>query len=201
MEKIFVLPVLFLAVFLIAIFLVWPATENFFVLKELNLQKQKALQAQQDYFNNLESASDKTVFFGSELAKMNSALPPGLSAASLMEFLQVKSSENGLIIKSLTPPDIVYKKSLPEQAGGAAGAAGDETANPVGDAENAGTVSRIQEAEFILSGSGSVESFENFLRALETSARLFEIETFSLDTGLAGESLPDFHLLLKVYYY
>ncbi|MCL5010883.1 MAG: hypothetical protein M1127_01595 [Patescibacteria group bacterium] len=199
MEKIFVLPVLFLAVFLIAIFLVWPAAENFFALQKLNLQKQKNFQAQQDYSDKLKDASGRAVFFGDELAKINSALPRGLAAASLMEFLQAKSSENGLSVEALKPPGIVYKKT----AGGATSTTGQ--ADPEQGApqtEDAATAaSQVREAEFILSGRGSIESFENFLRALETSTRLFEIETFSLAGNLSSGLLPDFNLLLKVYYY
>ena len=155
--------------------IICPYYSDFKLLKEKVSEQESLFQKQEAYFLNLEDSAEKLETYKESLEKINSALPETLSIASLLNFIQKEASENGLILKSL-----VRIKGLETQTK-------EEGENP-----------EIKESYFSFNFIGSPISFENFLKSIEKSSRIIEVENISLTKAEGG--FLEITLLLKVYY-
>lgn len=124
------------------------------------------------------------------LGKINSALPKEVSLAPLVSFFQKKAAENGLNLKSI----VFSPASLAGPAMSAAKSSSREV-RPVG---------------FSLNVSGGYLGLKNFLAALESSSRIFQVESIYFTSSLAQQSsvksrnqltVYDFRLEVKTYTY
>ncbi len=173
-NKILLTSINFLIVIAIVFWLILP---KFDALKDLNLKidiKDLEIQTQENYFKNLDDISKKLDSFPTEVAKVNSAIPDALSVHSLLNLLQEKSSNSGLILKKI---DFDQSSALKE--------------NP-----------KIISLSASLELAGSYQAFKNFLKSLEKSARMIEFNNFSISSSQKAEKGNyTFKLGLKAYSY
>ncbi len=184
MKRIFAIPILILASFMMFLYVVLPQISAAGKAKEDFLKTEKEVNDRQQYFTGLKNSLEEIASYQDTLEKIEAALPGEISLASLIEFFNQKANNNGLVLKSLAP---------------AIAPVSDEGEN--NDEQQSGT----QQAEknpaqyFMLVLSGGMSSFESFIKDIETSARLVDVESISLQQGL-GEASSDISILVKVYY-
>lgn len=156
-----------------ALFL-WPKYQNYQNLQTQIGNKNIELENQNAHYENLIDLSEKLQEFDVELEAIDIALPSNASysAISFYNYLQKASSENGLIV------------------------------NQIGSFALSPLVGRgdIQEMSLSVGVSGSYSAFKNFLRALEKSARIIEVESISF--SFPGEDgLFSFQIEIKTHSY
>lgn len=173
MKKSFSIPILLFISLILATYLFLPQYQEF---KEASSQVEQ-MEAQvletQRYFSNLSQVLENLRNYEDSLEKIESALPDDPSLASLLNFFQKKSSENGLLLNEISQPKITQKEV------------------------KKGILAKVEETYLNLSLSGSYSSLKGFLKTLEKSSRLIEVESISLD--IAEKGLPEYNLLIKVY--
>jgi len=163
----------------LGIAVVFPEYQNLNSLQLKVKEKEAALQSKKEYFSNLGEISEELKKYEESLSKINSALAaePGLPA--LFNFLQTAASQNGLVLKKITP---TLPSSLREEL------------------VKEGWSLEIRETGINLTVTGSYPSFKDFLSNLEKTARMIEIENISFSTGEEAGPI-DFNLRIKVYSY
>lgn len=155
------------------VFLWWPKYQNFSDLKAELEKKERELEKKREYFTNLEALSKRLEGYPEELAKIDSALSVDPSIPALFNFIQKVSSENGLILESLSLGKI--SSSQEEQV-------------------------EIQKISLSASVTGSYSAFKNFLSTVYKNARLIEVESIKFPS-LEGEDLFTFDFSLETYSY
>lgn len=144
-------------------------------LSEKKIEEKTAeIQGKEEYFSNLARLSEELKDYQDPFSKIASALPEDPGFADLFDFLQKSASQSGLVLTTITilPSPVSLEKEKPE----------------------------FQETKIDLSLSGNYSAFKNFLSILEKSARLIEVESFTLSAELK-EELFKFDLKIKVYSY
>lgn len=157
--------ILLFIVFLLGVYLVAPKYTQVRTLQKEVAKEELVLQQKQGYFSILQKISEGSKTHKEVLEKIQAALPEEFSLPSLLNFLQSKAAENGLILKNIG--EVVPLPSA-----------------------------KIKEGGLHLVLRGTLPSFENFLKGLEKSSRLIEVETISLKQ--TGVEMPEFNLLIKV---
>ena len=150
----------------------WPKLQDFSDKKEELTRKEIEVNQKKEYFVALNSLSDKLKGYSEELARIDSALPTDLSIPALFNFIQVSSSENGLVLENLT----LGKTSSQKEMGGA------------------------KEISLSVSVSGSYSAFKNFLSALYKNVRMIEVNSIKFSSP-AEDDLFEFNLALTTYSY
>lgn len=176
-------PILFFIVFLLIVYLVVPKIGELGDLKGKVTAAETELQTAHNYLKDIQDISANLDSYGDALNRLQSALPEEFSLASLLGFFQEKVEESGLVLKSIGQASGVEK-----QGGGAGTKEKEEEAKPKTGPEA---------KHIIMSLKGSVSSFEDFIKGLEKSSRLIEVEVISFQQN-PGQ-LPGFTLLVKVY--
>ena len=188
MKKIFIIPLLLFASFLMFLYVVLPQISNANKAEEDFLVAEEAFIARQQYFRGLKSSLGEMAAYQNTLEKIEASLPGEISLSLLIDFFNQKADGNGLVLKSLAP---------------------------ISGPESGQNIQNIQSAEAGLAGmaqakkasvqyfslvfGGSVTSFESFLKDIETSARLIDVENISFQQNL-GELSSSINLSIKVYY-
>ncbi len=145
-------------------------------IKTEALQKEQTLARRQAYFTGLKKDLAELSGYQDSLQKISTALPGEVSIAPLISFFNEKASNNGLVLKSMA-----------------------ESQAPVVDSDEAEKPQTIPTAYFVISLNGQVSAFESFLKDIETSARLVEVQNIALQQQ--NEAAPaDINLFVKVYY-
>ncbi|MBU3964468.1 type 4a pilus biogenesis protein PilO [Patescibacteria group bacterium] len=145
----------------LGIFLVWPQYRGFRDIQSQLNQKELQLENQNKYIQSLKVAKKEMDERSDIVSKIESALPIGSDAPSLLEFLQNASASSGISLDNIS-----LEKASP----------GDEK-------------ERVKSHFFSAELSGSYFSFKNFLFALETSSRLIEVEQTNFSVPLTeGQS-------------
>jgi Tfp pilus assembly protein PilO len=154
-------------------FFLWPKYNQFLVLKEGIKKLEKILASHQEYFKEIEDKFSQVQEKKEEISKIETAFPHDPYVAETLNFLQKTAAENGLLIKSFS--FVLTETSQKEGIG---------------------------ELRIQISLSGFYESFKNFLRKIERSARLIEVEKTSLSVGgeEGAEGILNFSLDLKSFY-
>ncbi|MDO8424539.1 MAG: type 4a pilus biogenesis protein PilO [bacterium] len=135
--------------------------------KKVN-EKKAELQSKEVYFTSLEKTSEEFGKYPTQLAKIASALPQTSQLPTLFDFLQKASSQTGMVLTNITP--LTGKSS--------------------------GGIEGVNDNSVNLVVSGTYPAFRDFLRVLEKSSRLIEIENISFSIR---EKAPEFNLKIKVY--
>lgn len=181
MNKPIAIVILVIANIMVGYLFVVPKYEESAALSEEVSQKQAEYKAQSDYQLKLSSSLKDIESKQDALSRMQVALPKESSLGSLIYFFQEKARENEITIRSLSK-------------GGSQGA-GRVAAVNVSSRE-------IMTTSFTASLAGAYEGLKNFLRALENSARIFEVGTISLvPSGAAQNGNYNFTLEFKTYSY
>lgn len=177
MNKSFAIPILFFIALLITVYLVLPIVSDFSNLnKQLEMRKKEALVIE-SYYKGIHDNFNKLKEYQESLEKIDSALPADFFLPSLFNYLQKTSTENGLFLKSVNL-SVVSKKETEEEI-----------------------AKKIQEKYVSIELIGFYDAFENFLKSIEKSSRLIEIEEVQIRKEVLGEGLLTLNLLLKVYSY
>jgi Tfp pilus assembly protein PilO len=181
MNKILATTILFFITFLFVVYLLLPTYSQFKDLGDKTSKKEALFRKKEAYFLKLKKDFSNLWNYRDALVKINSALPETLEVAPLLSFFQEKSLENGLILESLSQVEETPSYQKKEKK------------------EKKGAQPKLKEAGFSLNLKGGFPSFENFLRSLETSARMFEVERVTLKAAKGG--ILEISLLVKVYSY
>lgn len=173
--------------FLFFVYFLFPQFVVFENLSKKVLEKENFVQKEKIYFSELKKISEKLKDYKESLDKINAAIPSQLSIASLFKFFQDKANENGVFLKSLNvtrASDPVAENVVPGQEQGA-------------------TSEKIKESIFFFKVSGSFFAFENFLKEIERSSRMIEVEKITLKGGEENKEeneggFLEFDLVVKV---
>lgn len=158
-----------------------------------------ALQETKDYFANLQAAAEQLDQNSGILANVAEALPTEFFLPSLMGFFQTTAAESGLLLR-----DFNYSETGSETG---SGTITQEKSAPADVSAN----SFIKTTSFNLTLNGSMASFQNFLKNLETSSRLLDVERINFQApseaqvsagqGSNKNSDSDFVISVKTYSY
>lgn len=165
-KPIAIIIVLIISLVLIFLFVI-PKYQESVALQEKVVQKQKEYNREVVYREKISEALKNVKDRQDVLERINSALPADVSFAPLVYFAQEKASENGLVVGSMTfSPLRIASANV-------------SSSSP--DVE-------VKDIVFTLNLTGGYQGFKNFLRALENSARLFEINNLSFAPLSSSES-------------
>ena len=187
--------VIILVITLIVIFLfAWPKYQEYNDLQKQFIDKQAEYNGKSVYFQKISQILSDIQVNKSSLEKINDALPDNIEFAPLVYFLQKKGSESGLLVKSVVFSQVsssAYAQTqaaLPESA----------------------SAKQVKNIPFTINVLGNYQGLKNFLYALESSSRIFEVDTISFASqgaiaGLAQKKnqvqIYDFKLSLKTHTY
>lgn len=181
MNKSFAIPILFFISLLVIVYLILPVFFDFSNLKEELEMREKEALAIENYYKDIHDNFNKLKEHQENLEKINSALPADPFMPSLFNYLQKASTENGVFLKGVNL-DVISRKT----------ATGEET------------IGKVQEEYVSVQLVGFYDGFENFLKSIEKSSRLIEIEEVQIvkeGKETLAEGLSTLNLLLKVYSY
>ena len=119
--------------------------------------KQAELSGKADYYAKISALVQDVQSRSDALEKMNNALPNTFSFSPLQYFFQTSAKQHDLAIKS-----VVFSQVSGAQPGGS-----------------------IKEVGFMIVISGTYENFKKLLALLDSSARLFEINSISFNSPQA----------------
>lgn len=155
-------------IILLIFFLVAPAYQNFKDLQVQLAEKKAEYNAEFAYYNQIEGLYADLQVRKDEIVKIDDALPSESNLGQLVYFLQKESTDNGLILKSLS------LSKMSSESG-----AKNQQQNAVGD------------IVFSLSMMGDYPALENFIKSLEKSSRIFEIGNIAFGSSeLSSGSSP-----------
>ncbi len=157
----------------------FPKYQDLKLLESKVKAKEAELQIEKNYFSEIGKAKEKLKKFEEEISKIDSALPVDPYLPSLCNFLQLTASQNGLVLKKITPSlTSLLKEELIKK----------------------GFSSQIKETGMNLTVAGDYSAFKSFLSDLEKTARMIETESVSFSSS-EKEAPIDFNLRIKIYSY
>jgi len=169
---------LFLLLVLGGYFLCWPKYQEFKDKKTEMETKSEEIRLKEEHLSNLGTLSERLLEYDEQLSKIDSAFPINDSPASILNFLEKTSLENGLILQEVNVDKLFSSKTSTQQNSG----------------------DKIQEMSLSLSVGGSYSAFKNFLSALYASSRLIEIQSIGFSSDEEKSSFS-FTLNLKTQAY
>jgi Tfp pilus assembly protein PilO len=181
MNKSFAIPILFFISLLVIVYFILPVFSDFSNLKEELEMREKEALAIENYYKDIHDNFNRLKEHQENLEKINSALPDDSFLPSLFNYLQKASAESGVFLKG------VNLTTAPRET--------------VDEEEIAG---RVQEEYIGIELVGFYDGFENFLKSIEKSSRLIEVEEVQIvkeEKETLAEGLSTLNLLLKVYSY
>lgn len=146
---------------ILAVFLVWPEYRAFSEVNNQLTQKKLQLENQNKYIQSLKVADNQLKERVELVEKISSALPAKVDIPSLLEFLEKASVSSGVNLSKISWENV---------------SSGDEK-------------ERIKKHYFSAEVAGSYFALKNFLFAIETSARLINIEQLNFSVS-ANENQP-----------
>lgn len=178
-DKPIAIAVILFLVLVLSIYLVLPKYEQFQELLIKMGQKQAEFEGKDAYFIEVVNAYKTLILYQDSLDKIETALPEKTSLAALINFLRVKTLENGLVLQNIG----------------------------ISKTADSNLVAGIKETTLSVSLIGSYKPFENFLSSLEKSSRLIESGSFSFNVILPPKGSKQtqqtypISLTIKVYSY
>ncbi|GEM_PF-5455978 len=184
MRKTIFLPIL---AFLIFVEVLYGLVPSILKLQSLNRTSQKqtaVLEQTKGYFKNLQAIAEQLDQDQTILSNIEWALPEEVSMPSLMNFFQLTAAENGLILQNFS-----YEEAATQ--------AGSKSQEPASGLNHINP--NIKSAAFNLTVQGDLTSFLSFLKGLEISSRLLEVD--SMNFQVSGKETPQFGIRVKAYSY
>lgn len=159
---------------IVGILFLWPKYQNFQITQRQLENKEIELLFRKEYYQQLDSLSEKLKEFSTEVSKIDSALPLDSSSAALSfyNFLQKVSLENGLIMNSIGSFSLSPLSARPD----------------------------VQIISIPIGATGSYAALKNFLKALEKSSRIIEVNSIFFSSP-GEEGLFAFQLEIQTYSY
>lgn len=93
----------FLLTLILGVVLIYPRYQDLQFIQEKIEGLKIELQSKEEYLSNLNEVSEELKKYEIELSIINSALPSGHFLPALFDFLQKACSQNGLILKAMSP--------------------------------------------------------------------------------------------------
>ena len=172
MNKLILTAVITALALILGFALLLPKYQAFGVLQSNIREKETELQYKKEYFSRVREVSEKLAEYPDSLSKISSALPLTASLPSLFNLLQTTASQTGLILEDISSEEADVKK---EQA--------------------------IKEIKVFLNLSGTYSAFKDFLKALETSSRMIEVENISFSVKEDATKPIPFSVEIKTHSY
>lgn len=176
---------LFVITALSVFFFIWPEYREFGDVKTALAKKQAEYNGASAYYDVIANTLLQIDQRKEALGRIDSALPSEASVASLIYFFQKKGAETGLLIRSINFSNT----------------AAVETAS----IRSIAAKQEIKNITFAISLVGNYPGLKNFLASLESSARVFEVETISLvplqssqNQAKGQEGLPTYDIKLQI---
>lgn len=163
------------------VFLWYPKLQTWLAVSEELRGKDEEVRLKEVYFADLRASSNRLTDYQEEMTKIESGLPIDPSLPALFDFMQGVSSENGLVLESMT-------------------AGGTKKSGSASQTES------VKEIPFNIAVSGSYSAFKSFLRAIYSNARIIDIDSIGFSSpakdeeeGGGGSDLFSFNISLKTY--
>lgn len=139
------------------------------------MAKQKELEYKKTYFDNLAKLSLELKKYSNQITKVDSMLPENASLPEDINFLNKAAIANGVSLDDFK----------------------------IGKASSLKQNSKIEENSVSATVTGTYQGLKNFLLALQSSARIFELQSisFSQDKELNKKVETSFSLSIKSYSY
>lgn len=176
MKRLFIVPILIFASFLVLVYAVLPQFSAVRQAKKQFAKAEQDLKYRQNYYIQLENALLEGENYKDTLQEISAVLPGEIFLPGLIDFFDQKSQTNGLTLKAFSISQtvaIVDEKAVKKDT--------------------------IPSQNFLLALSGDVVSFEAFLKDIETSARLVNVEQINFHKNESSDS-SEINLTVKVYY-
>ncbi len=152
MKKDYLIPILIFISFAIVVYLIIPTFGRLKNLREDVVQTERNLQLAKDYLSNVQKTSVDLKDYQEVFQIIDVAMPYEADLASVMSFLQIEASRNGLVVGDMGIGKFSYKKT-----------------------RGVKEISEPREVSINLNLTGPLVSFENFLMLIEQSSRFFEV--------------------------
>jgi len=175
MKRIFAIPILIFIAFAGFLYVVLPKIEISNQQKENFLKAQESAKNKRQYYSDLKNILVETESYKDAIDSIQASISGEVSLADLIGFFSQKASNNGLTLKSVAPTQ------------------------PGTTQENSQDNTKTPSQSFAISLSGGLGSLENFLKDIESSARLVEVEGISLQKK-DEKGLMEISVQAKVYY-
>lgn len=159
MNKPIIIIIFLILIVMVAFLFVIPKYQQYHDLQDEIAKKQAQYSGESIYFARISDILTGLESRASVLDKIQSALPADVSLASLVDFLQKKANENGVLITST-----VFSQ-LPSLA--------------LDQTTKTNALSGAKDILFTVSVTGGYDGLKSFLLAMDNSARLFEVDTLS----------------------
>jgi len=200
MKKAIFLPVLAFAIFLLVLYGLVPALVRIQSLSKEVKDEASDLEQKKQYFVDLQAIAaglDENKTFWENIER---ALPVEFSMPSLMNYFQLTAAENGLLLRNFSYEDTPASNA--NQANGS-----------VSEKESNQPVSMVKEVIFNLVVDGNLASFLNFVKSMESSARLLGISSINFQInkkinpsaesvgGTGEQNATQFGIKIKAYSY
>jgi len=131
-------------------FLIWPKYQEFNVKRQEVEFTDEEFRVKEEYLLNIENNLKELSKYSEEISKIDSALPSDSSIATLLNYFQKESSQNGLILKQIDISDFFSQEAA---------------------------AAKVPKIPLSLIVSGSYNSFKNFVLAVYRNSRLIEIKS------------------------
>lgn len=172
--------ILLFASFAIGFFFAFPTYRKWQAVSQDLRNARKEYEYVSEYYADVQKIQDQLRQYESALKKIDAALPSKFSLPALFAYLQLVTSQNGLVIGELKAP--VTKASA---------------VNPA-----------LKETVGPLNLTGSYDSLKNFLGLLYRNARLIDVRSVSFSARAGGEEggereegIFEFQVGIKTYSY
>ena len=174
MKKLFIIPIIFFVCLLLFFYLLMPKYIDFKKVADDVAKRESKLYEEETELLELQGIAKQLEAFIEPLAKIESALPDSKSFAGMLNLVEEKAAESGLILKSFAEARIKI----------------DENEEPV--------IKRGELARYTADLTGYFAGLENLIRGLERSSRLIEIKDINVKRS---KELLDFLVTMQIYSY
>ncbi len=197
MNKFILTPIFILLALGALLFLLMPKLNDLSALKQEVALKEEEFTLKQNNLNFIFNSLREAEYYKEVIDNLKAAIPNDFFSADLLGFFQEKAEASGLIFEGISEG-----QNETESSGAPAAVS---AAEPGTDLPTTALNSKIKEFNFTLQVQGSIENFEAFLKQLELSSRLVEVNNFSFKnvSSFEGEAeeMPEFNVEAKVYHY
>jgi Tfp pilus assembly protein PilO len=160
-------------VLILGLLLLLPKYQNIQLLKADIQEKEFEFQSKEAYFTQVKEISEELEDYGEPLFKISSAVPLDPLPSSLFNFFQITAAQTGLILKDVHLGGTV----IPE------------------DGKDS-----MKETKLTLQLTGFYNAFKDFLLVIESSSRMVEVESVSVEPPTKEFDDPTLFILnIKAY--
>jgi len=174
-NKSYIVTLSVILVIILIVFLVWPKYQDLRASQLAVRQGEENLRVEEEYFAEIINLSKKLRSHEGALERVDSALPDEMSLPAVFDYFQKTAAKTGLVLEEI---------------------------NPEGNVHTEDDASEVIETHISMSLSGKYDpDLNNFLSAIEGSARLFAVEQISFYSPEDSNEPFSFDIKLKTHGY